>query len=127
MRARCPSVSEQKRNQPNRNTHPPICGNCADKTQQIYSTAEPGSGDGASVSVSNSSFIGNVAENHGGAIAAWGQGTVDMSNCSFVGNEVVGVGGYRRAGTGGAVYASPGVFVTVRGRERETGAEPAVG
>ncbi|CAN0115402.1 unnamed protein product [Pylaiella littoralis] len=79
----------------------------------IYSTAEPGSGDGASVSVSNSSFIGNVAENHGGAIAAWGQGTVDMSNCSFVGNEVVGVGGYRRAGTGGAVYASPGVFVTV--------------
>lgn len=68
------------------------------------------------MTVSNSSFVGNIAENHGGAIAAWGQGAVEVSNCSFVGNEAVGTGDYRRAGSGGAVYASPGVHVTVRGR-----------
>ncbi|CAN0380253.1 unnamed protein product, partial [Ectocarpus fasciculatus] len=79
----------------------------------IYSTAEPGSGSSAFVSVRNSTFIGNVAENHGGAISSWGQGELELSNCSFVGNEAVGVGSYRRAGAGGAVYASPGVFVTV--------------
>ncbi|CAM9848623.1 unnamed protein product, partial [Ectocarpus sp. 8 AP-2014] len=79
----------------------------------IYSTAEPGSGSSAFVSVRNSTFIGNVAENHGGAISSWGQGELEVSNCSFVGNEAVGAGSYRRAGAGGAVYASPGVFVTV--------------
>ncbi|CBJ48868.1 conserved unknown protein [Ectocarpus siliculosus] len=79
----------------------------------IYSMAEPGSGSSAFVSVRNSTFIGNVAENHGGAISSWGQGELEVSNCSFVGNEAVGAGSYRRAGAGGAVYASPGVFVTV--------------
>lgn len=71
------------------------------------------------MTVSNSTFVGNLAENHGGAIAAWGQGAVEVSNCSFLGNEAVGSGDYRRAGSGGAVYASPGVHVTVRGRGGE--------
>eukprot|EP00752_Nemacystus_decipiens_P008481 g7578.t1 len=80
----------------------------------IYSTAEPGgTSGGAFVSVHNSTFEGNVAENRGGAIASVGEGEVELSNCTFVGNEAVGAGDYRRAGSGGAVYASAGVFVTV--------------
>lgn len=87
-------------------------------TLQIYSTAEPGgSSGGAFVSVMNSTFEGNIAANRGGAIASWGHGEVELSNCSFVGNEAVGKGDDRRAGSGGAVYASPGVFVTVRKKE----------
>ncbi|CAM9853921.1 unnamed protein product, partial [Ectocarpus sp. 12 AP-2014] len=43
----------------------------------------------AFVSVRNSTFIGNIAENHGGAISSWGQGELEVSNCSFVGNEAV--------------------------------------
>lgn len=66
------------------------------------------------MSVSNSTFVGNVAENHGGAIYSEGGGAVELTNCSFVGNEAVGMGDYRRAGSGGAIYTSPGVFVTVR-------------
>lgn len=90
------------------------------KYAQIYSTAEPGGNSGgAFLSVKNSTFEGNIAENHGGAIASWGEGEVELSNCSFVGNEAVGTGDYRRAGTGGAVYASAGVFVTVRDTKRE--------
>lgn len=86
---------------------------------QIYSTAEPGgTSGGAFVSVRNSTFEGNIAENHGGAIASFGEGEVELSNCTFVGNEAVGAGDYRRAGSGGAVYASAGVFVTVRQTRR---------
>lgn len=85
------------------------------KMRQIYSTSEPGSEGGGLVSVSNSTFVGNVAENHGGAIYSEGGGAVELTNCTFSGNEAVGMGDYRRAGSGGAIYASPGVYVTVRG------------
>lgn len=62
----------------------------------------------------NSTFFGNVARDYGGAIAAWGEGSVDIENCTFYSNEALGVSSDRRAGSGGAVYASPGTFVTVR-------------
>lgn len=95
---------------------------------QIYSTAEPGgTSGGAFVSVRNSTFEGNIAENHGGAIASFGEGEVELSNCTFVGNEAVGAGDYRRAGSGGAVYASAGVFVTVRQPRRGGARESRAG
>ena len=88
---------------------------CDDTTLcQIYSSVDPGSDEGGLVSVRNSTFLGNVARNYGGAIAAKGAGSVSLSNCTFDGNEAVGSGSYRRAGIGGAVYASPGVHVSVR-------------
>eukprot|EP00903_Cladosiphon_okamuranus_P017268 g15912.t1 len=80
----------------------------------IYSTADlGGTSGGAFVSVRNSTFEGNIAANHGGAIASFGEGEMELSKCTFAGNEAVGAGDYRRSGSGGAVYASAGVFVTV--------------
>ncbi|CAN0293235.1 unnamed protein product, partial [Laminaria digitata] len=79
----------------------------------IYSSAESGSSGGGFVNIRNSSFVGNLAQNRGGAIMAEGSGAVEVSNCTFEGNEAVGLGNYRRAGSGGSIYASPGVEVTV--------------
>lgn len=82
---------------------------------QIYSLADPGISDGQGlVSVWNSTFYGNIARNHGGAIMVQGAGSVKLSNCTFAGNEAVGYDGYGRTGSGGGVYASPGVHVSVR-------------
>lgn len=66
------------------------------------------------VSVENSTFAGNVGKDRGGAIAAIGQGSVDVRNCTFFANEAIGASPERRAGSGGAVYASPGMVVGVR-------------
>ena len=85
-------------------------------TKQIYSSSESGSSGGAFVNIRNSSFIGNLAQDRGGAILAEGSGSVEVSNCTFERNEAVGLGNYRRAGSGGSIFASPGVDVTVRGR-----------
>lgn len=64
----------------------------------------------------NSTFTGNVGKDRGGAIAAIGQGSVDVQNCTFFGNEAFGATPGRRSGSGGALYASPGMFVAVRKR-----------
>lgn len=87
--------------------------------QQIYSVVELGSGVGSGssapfVSVRNSSFVGNVASEYGGAIVAGGAGAVEVSNCSFLGNEALGIGEDKRSGSGGAIYAYPGAEVSVR-------------
>lgn len=72
------------------------------------------------MTVGNSTFNGNVGKDRGGAIAAFGQGYVDLTNCTFYGNEAFGASPDRRAGSGGAIYASPGMVVSVR-TERKKG------
>ncbi|CAN0052920.1 unnamed protein product, partial [Choristocarpus tenellus] len=77
---------------------------------------------GASITVTGSTFLSNIAMSKGGAIVAHGPSTsLRVHNCTFSGNKAFGLGPDIQAGAGGSIYAGRDVVVHVSQSHFEAG------